>query len=66
MLLTLVLWLCTLPVLLAIAPFFLGWRVSLYLSGIVLIAELLLCWGVCWFPATRNVLRGTDDDQRRH
>ena len=47
----LLLWVCTLPVLLLTAPRFVGWTVTWYLVGAVLVAELVACWVLCRFPA---------------
>jgi hypothetical protein len=38
------LWLCTIPVLLLVAPRFIGWRTTWYLLGALVLADLLLCW----------------------
>lgn len=51
--LALLLWLCTLPlVLLLVVPFF-GWTVGLTAATILLIAILLICLGIC-FPGDQR------------
>lgn len=47
--LTLALWLCTLPLLVLVAVPFLGWKVTAYLAGGLLVIDLLICWFVCTF-----------------
>lgn len=47
---TLALWLCTLPVLLLIAPRFIGWELTWYLAAALLLGEILACWIVCRLP----------------
>ncbi len=51
---TLVLWLCTLPAVLLIAPLFVSWRVTWYLAAALLVAELLACWVMCRLPPWRD------------
>lgn len=41
--LTLALWVCTLPLLAIFALPFLGWKVTLYLAGFLLVADLMAC-----------------------
>jgi len=42
--LALMLWLCTLPLLVFLAAPFLGWKVTTYLAGFLLVADLVACW----------------------
>ena len=56
---TLALWLCTLPVLLLIAPRFIGWQPTWYLAAILLLGELLACWIVCRLPASQTKVEST-------
>ena len=51
---TLALWLCTLPVLLLLAPRFIGWELTWYVAGVLLVGELLACWTVCRLPASQT------------
>lgn len=54
LLLALVLWLCTLPVLLFIGALFLDWQATLSLVGLALVAELIACWFICKAPVIRT------------
>jgi len=47
--LALMLWLCMLPLLALIVYPFLGWKITLYLAGFLLIADLVACWFLCTF-----------------
>lgn len=58
MLFTLLLWLCTTPFLLFLVPQFLGWQLTWYLAGAVLVAELVACWWLCTFDVFRQHPRG--------
>ena len=47
MALAIVIWMCTLPLVsLLIFPFF-GLKISLLIAAALLIAVLVLCWGIC-------------------
>ena len=47
--LTLAMWLCILPLLAILALPFLGWKVTIYLAGFLLVADLVACWFLCTF-----------------
>lgn len=47
LLLALLLWLCTLPVVLLLATPFFGVNTALIVAAVVLIAILLVCFGIC-------------------
>ena len=50
LLLTLFLWLCTLPfILLFTIPYF-GWQVGVLAAAIALFAALIVCYALCYFP----------------
>jgi hypothetical protein len=60
--LALMLWLCTLPLVAIIALPFLGLKVTLYLAGFLLLADLVACWFLCNFrvlqkPTGENIAR---------
>lgn len=47
MVLAIIIWMCTLPLVgLLVYPFF-GLRISLLVSAGLLIAILVICWGIC-------------------
>lgn len=47
MILAVVVWMCTLPLIgLFVLPF-LGWKVSLLVATGLLITLLIICWGIC-------------------
>ncbi len=50
MLLSLGLWLCALPIVLLLTVPFFGWQVGLGAAIITLLAALVACWGICYFP----------------
>lgn len=53
MLLTVLVWLCTLPlVALVVWPFF-GWQVAGLVALGMLLLLLPICWGICWFRLAR-------------
>ena len=60
---TLALWLCTLPVLAMFIPPFLGWEVTAYLAGFLLVADLVACLVLCAFrlPEGRKADNGKED-----
>ncbi len=62
---TLALWLCTLPVLLLIAPRFIGWTPTWYLAAVLLVGELLACWIVCRLPASSVKAAGARSERNR-
>ncbi|OGO30178.1 MAG: hypothetical protein A2Z29_07815 [Chloroflexi bacterium RBG_16_56_11] len=43
----LIMWLCALPLLSLLAAPFLGWKVTAYLAGFLLVADLVICWRIC-------------------
>ena len=47
--LTLVIWMCTVPVLAAFVLPFLGWKATAYLAGGLLLVVLVACWFLCTF-----------------
>lgn len=47
--LALMLWLCALPLVAILGLRFLGWEITLYLAGFLLVADLVLCWFLCNF-----------------
>ncbi len=47
--LALAMWLCILPLLAIFALPFLGWKVTIYLAGFLLVADLVACWFLCIF-----------------
>ncbi|MFH1646808.1 MAG: hypothetical protein ABID71_03825 [Chloroflexota bacterium] len=47
--LALMLWLCTLPLVILFGLPFLGLKITLYLAGLLLLADLLACWFLCNF-----------------
>ncbi len=47
--LTLAMWLCILPLLAIFTLPFLGWKVTIYLAGFLLVADLVACWFLCIF-----------------
>ncbi len=68
LLLTLFLWLCTLPFILLLAIPYFGWQVGILAAAIALLAALIVCYALCYFPkiapreeeksnATRSSLR---------
>ncbi len=52
--LALILWLCTLPLLAILALPFAGWKVTLYLAGFLLVADLVACWFLCAFRVSQK------------
>ncbi len=56
--LALMLWLCTLPLVALIAYPFLGWKVTLYLAGFLLVADLVACWFLCTFRIPQKPIGG--------
>ncbi len=52
--LALMLWLCTLPLLAFLAAPFLRWKVTAYLAGFLLVADLVACWFLCRFRVQRQ------------
>lgn len=68
--LTLALWLCTLPVLALVALPFLGWKMTAYLAGGLLVIDLIVCWFVCTFrlvpkSAGESLKRRLSDDKQK-
>lgn len=54
MVLAIVIWMCTLPLVgLLILPFF-GLKVSLLAAAGLLIAVLIICWGICGWKIFRS------------
>ncbi len=50
MALTLVVWLCSLPlVAIFVIPFF-GLKVAAGVAVGLLVFALIVCWGICWWP----------------
>ena len=43
----LLMWLCALPLLALLAAPFLGWKVTAYLAGFLLVADLVICSYIC-------------------
>lgn len=50
MLLSLALWLCALPIVLLLSVPFFGWQGGLGAAIITLLATIVVCWGICFFP----------------
>ncbi len=46
MLVTLAMWMCTLPILFLIAPRFIGWRATWLIAVLTMVGELLLSWRI--------------------
>ena len=68
--LTLALWLCTLPVLALVALPFLGWKVTVYLAGGLLVIDLVVCWSMCTFRMVQksegeSLKRRLSDDKQK-
>lgn len=55
---TLALWICTLPLLAIFALPFLGWKVTAYLSGFLLVVDLVACWILCTYLLTQKTIEG--------
>jgi hypothetical protein len=53
MLLALVVWLCSLPVVFLMVTPFLGWQIASFVALGLLVFLLPICWGICWFRASR-------------
>ncbi len=47
MFLALMIWLCALPLLALVATPFLGWKITAYLAGFLLVADTVVCWFLC-------------------
>ncbi len=47
---SLMLWLCVLPIVLLITVPFFGWQGGLSAAIITLLATIVVCWGICFFP----------------
>ena len=47
MLMSLMIWLCALPVLALVAAPLLGWQIAIYLAGFLLVADIVACWFLC-------------------
>lgn len=62
---TLILWLCTLPAVLLIAPLFVSWRVTWYLVAALLAAELLVCWVMCMLPPRQHGAEISETTRRK-
>ncbi|MDP2730609.1 MAG: hypothetical protein Q8O55_08995 [Dehalococcoidales bacterium] len=56
--LALALWVCTLPLVVIIALPFLGLKITLYLAGLLLLADLVACWFLCTFRAPQKPAGG--------
>ena len=54
MVLSLALWLCALPIVLLLTVPFFGWQVGIGAAIITLLAALVACWGICFFPKIPN------------
>lgn len=54
MILTLVVWLCALPVIFLVVTPFLGWRVAGLVALGLLVLLLPICWGICWFRVAQR------------
>ncbi len=52
--LALVMWLCILPLLAILALPFLGWKVTVYLAGFLLVADMVACWFLCTFRVSQK------------
>lgn len=50
MFLSLIIWLCVVPFILAFTVPFFGWQGGLAAALIAFLIALALCWGVCLFP----------------
>lgn len=64
LLMTLVLWLPTAPLILLIVPWLVGWQATWYAVGVALVGELAACWAIYRFAeARRTPVAGLE---RRH
>lgn len=54
MILTLVVWVCALPLIFLVATPFLGWRVAGLAALGLLVLLLPICWGICWFRVAKR------------
>lgn len=52
--LALMLWVCSLPLIAILAFPFLGWKISLLLAGLLLLAALVACRFLCAFRPPKN------------
>lgn len=52
--LALMLWICALPLVAILGRRFLGWEITLYLAGFLLVADLVVCWFLCNFRIPRR------------
>ncbi len=62
MFLSLMLWLCALPIVLIITFVFFGWQGAITGAIVSLVAAIIVCWGICLFP--KNLLEDNSNVTR--
>lgn len=64
MFLTLMLWLCALPIVLLVTLPFFGWQGGITAAVITFLIVLALCWGICLFPKNLTEVKPNVDRSR--
>jgi hypothetical protein len=54
MLLAFALWLCVSPVAFIAIAWFFGWEAGVLAVGVLFFIALILCWGICLWPAIHS------------